>query len=264
MWRSGCRFSHILKNNTNLEILTFPFSGCTRPALYHDSKSFFCPKDTGFKVSQRVRRNPFKSSGHLSRIVRPSAKSTGPDKGSGPEHRVSSELQKLSLEDLRKPEPEPETLPKRAKDRATHIRHQRETQDELVFGVAPCLLALTRGKRKLTQLFVMRREGRQRESVEKVCEEAVRRGVPIKHVTKREMEKMIGGAVHQGLCLQGGPLNFLTDERFRSKEGNWRSGNPCPLWLVLDGVQDPMNFGSVLRSAYFLGVDRVASGIRNR
>lgn len=75
---------------------------------------------------------------------------------------------------------------------------------------------------------------------------------------------MIGGAVHQGLCLQASPLSFLTKEKSSSQQGNWRSGNPCPLWLVLDGVQDPMNLGTVLRLAYFLGVDRVASSIRNR
>lgn len=263
MWRTAYRFLHGIKTNTNLEILAGCFSDYTQHALYHNSKIFCCPKEAGFQVSQRVRHNPFKS-GHLSRVVRPSAKSSGPDRRSGPESSVSSELQKLSLEDLRKPEPQPQKLPKRAKDRVTNIRLQRENQDELVFGVAPCLLALTQGKRKLTQLFVKRREGRHRESVEKVCEEAVRRGVPIKHITKREMEKMIGGAVHQGLCLQASPLSFLTKEKSSSQQGNWCSGNPCPLWLVLDGVQDPMNLGSVLRAAYFLGVDRVVSSIRNR
>lgn len=257
MWRTACRFSHVVKNNTNLEILTSPFLQYTQHALYHNSK-----KDTGFKVSQRVRRNPFKSSGHLSRIIRPSPKSSGPERVSGPVHRVSPELQKLSMEDLRKPEPQ--KLPKRAKDRVTNICIQKENEDELVFGVSPCLLALTQGKRTLTQLFVKRTEGRQRQSVEKVCEEAVKRGVPIRHITKREMEKMTGGVVHQGLCLQATPLSFLTKEQSSSQEGNWPPGKPCPMWLVLDGVQDPMNLGSVLRSAYFLGVDRVACSIRNR
>lgn len=264
MWRTACRFSHVIKNYTNVKILTLVFSDGTQHALYHNSKMFCCPKDTGYKVFQRVRHNPFKASGHLSRTVRPSEKSSGPDLGSGSKRRVSSELQKLSLEDLRKPEPEPQKLPKKAKARVNNIRLQSENQDELVFGVAPCLLALTEGKRKLTQLFVKRTEGRQRKSVEKVCEEAVMRGVPIRHITKREMEKMVGGAVHQGLCLRASPLSFITKEKFSSQQGNWHGGNPCPLWLVLDRVQDPMNLGSVLRSAYFLGVDRVASSIHNR
>ncbi|KAF5891115.1 rRNA methyltransferase 1, mitochondrial, partial [Clarias magur] len=264
MWRTASRVSRAVKNNTDFKILTFPFLDCTQHALYHNSKSFFSSKDTGVKVSHRVRRNPFKSSDHLSRVIRPSAKSSGSDRTPGLVRRVSSELQKLSSEDIRRPDPEPRTLPKRAKDKVTCVNLQRPTQDELVFGVTPCLLALTQGKRKLTQLFVKRREGNQRESVEKVCEEAVRRGVPIKHITKREMEKMIGGAVHQGLCLQASPLRFLTKEKSKSQQGSWSNvGNPCPLWLVLDGIQDPMNLGAVLRTAYFLGVDRVASSIHN-
>ncbi|KAI0220679.1 rRNA methyltransferase 1, mitochondrial [Lamellibrachia satsuma] len=36
-------------------------------------------------------------------------------------------------------------------------------------------------------------------------------------------------------------------------------GKTARLWLVLDSIQDPMNFGAVLRSAYFLGVDRVCA-----
>ncbi|KAI5089488.1 rRNA methyltransferase 1, mitochondrial [Silurus meridionalis] len=253
MWTAACRFSRLIQNNTNLEV----------NALYHNSKNVFGPKDPGLKVSQRVRRNPIKSSGRLSRSVYPSTESSGDDGASGSVRSVSSELQKLSLEDFRKPEPEPQKPPKRVKNSVTDARLQKENRDELVFGVGPCLLALTLGKRKLAQLFVQRREGAQRNSVENVCDAAVKRGVPIKHITKREMEKMVGGAVHQGLCLQASPLSFLTEEKSRCQQNNRQSGKPSPLWLVLDGVQDPMNLGSILRSAYFLGVDRVASSIRN-
>ncbi|XP_076867114.1 rRNA methyltransferase 1, mitochondrial isoform X2 [Brachyhypopomus gauderio] len=130
----------------------------------------------------------------------------------------------------------------------------------MVFGVAPCLLALSQRRRKPTRLFVKRAEGQPREAVQKVCEAALTRGVPIQHVTKRDLEKMTGAVVHQGVCLQASPLGFVTEEKpTRPQHGS----HPLPLWVVLDGVQDPMNLGSILRSAYFLGVDRVASSIRN-
>ncbi|KGL77332.1 hypothetical protein N309_06302, partial [Tinamus guttatus] len=35
------------------------------------------------------------------------------------------------------------------------------------------------------------------------------------------------------------------------------------VWLALEHVQDPMNLGALLRSAYFLGVDRVVSSRSN-
>ncbi|XP_043209934.1 uncharacterized protein LOC122374933 isoform X1 [Amphibalanus amphitrite] len=36
-----------------------------------------------------------------------------------------------------------------------------------------------------------------------------------------------------------------------------RPGRRRRLWLMLDRVQDPMNFGSIIRSSYFLGVDAI-------
>ena len=33
-----------------------------------------------------------------------------------------------------------------------------------------------------------------------------------------------------------------------------------PVRLALDGIHDPMNFGAILRCAYYLGVDKVVTG----
>ncbi|RXN17528.1 rRNA methyltransferase mitochondrial [Labeo rohita] len=133
-------------------------------------------------------------------------------------------------------------------------------QLEIVFGVAPCLLALTQSRRKLSRLFVKNSEGPQRDVILMVCQEAVKQGVQIQRVSKQTLDKMCGGKVHQGLCLQASPLGFITEEKTITSH---EVKNRRALWLVLDGVQDPMNLGAILRSAYFLGVDRIASSIHN-
>lgn len=46
------------------------------------------------------------------------------------------------------------------------------------------------------------------------------------------------------------PTTLVSDEDF------WSGGN---LWLIIDGVQDPGNLGTVLRTAEALGVERVVS-----
>ncbi|KAK0137569.1 rRNA methyltransferase 1, mitochondrial [Merluccius polli] len=132
---------------------------------------------------------------------------------------------------------------------------------EVVFGVSPCLLALTSGRREAFSLLVKEGDVSHRTSVIKVCEEAHRRGVQIKRVSKKHLDRISAGRVHQGVCLQASPLSYLTEET-ACTESVKRSGL-IPLWLVLDGVQDPMNLGAILRSAYFLGVDRVATGLHN-
>ncbi|XP_054617897.1 rRNA methyltransferase 1, mitochondrial [Dunckerocampus dactyliophorus] len=161
-------------------------------------------------------------------------------------YRLSSELQKLSLEDSSSERGKP----------ARHTSSPDSADDlDIVFGIAPCLLALTQGRRKAFKLFVKDGQASQRASLVKVCEEAHQRGVPVKRVSKRDLNKMSSGGVHQGVCLRATPLSYLTEDSTPSTKSK-------PLWLVLDGIQDPMNLGAILRSAYFLGVDRVASSLR--
>lgn len=167
----------------------------------------------------------------------------------GDAFKVSSELRKLCLEDF------PTDRKKQVRPKAA-LDSKAETH-EVVFGVAPCLLALTQGRRKAYELFVKDGETSQRASVVKVCEEARRRGVQISRVGKRTLDKESLGGVHQGVCLRVSPLSFLTVD----SEPERASG--VPLWLILERIQDPMNLGAILRSAYFLGVDRVVSSLRH-
>lgn len=165
--------------------------------------------------------------------------------------RVSSELKKLSVEDSAERERRP------PRQRSTPDNSKSDNY-EILFGIAPCILALTQGRRKARKLFVKDGDSLNRASVIKVCEEAHQRGVQIQRVSKKDLDIMCAGRVHQGVCLQASPLNYLT------KDSTPKTGsNTIPLWLVLEGVQDPMNLGAILRSAYFLGVDRVASSLRS-
>ncbi|CAG5903433.1 unnamed protein product [Menidia menidia] len=174
----------------------------------------------------------------------------GRNRGRPDDFRVSSELRKLCLEDF--------PADREREGRQKPALDSRAETDEIVFGVAPCLLALTQGRRKACKLFVRDGETSARASVLKVCEEAHRRGLQIKRVSKRDLDKMSGGGVHQGVCLQASPLGYVSEDPKPSGKG----GRP-PLWLVLDRIQDPMNLGAILRSAYFLGVDAVASSLRH-
>ncbi|KAI4875714.1 hypothetical protein NFI96_005568 [Prochilodus magdalenae] len=255
MWRAVCKCSSVHRNNRYwpMELAQY--------ASYNATKHPLSLEDTGLKLGERLRRGLSTSSCYLSRtagVPSPKRSHRKQPTVAYPERRVPAELQKLSLEDFT--EAEAEKLHKGAqKFKAAPVKTGREHYD-MVFGVAPCLLALSQARRTPSRLFVKTTEGRQREAVQRVCEEAFRHGVPIQRVTKKELDKMTGGMVHQGVCLQASPLGFITEEKStRTQHG----GHPHPLWLILDGVQDPMNLGSILRSAYFLGVDRVASSIRN-
>ncbi|XP_019130549.2 rRNA methyltransferase 1, mitochondrial [Larimichthys crocea] len=240
--------------------------GGSQFASYHFTATLLCPEDsTALKrrrrvsIASSVQRKPVASDGwqHRERSGQSKAWKNDipvlqkPNQRRGEDNRVSSELRKLCIEDF-------------PADRERQLK-QKSTPDskvenyEIVFGIAPCVLALTQGRRKAHKLFVKDGEASLRASMLKVCEEAHRRGVHIHRVSKKDLDKMSSGRVHQGVCLQASPLHYLTENSDSAPKRN----NNTPLWLVLEGIQDPMNLGAILRSAYFLGVDRVASSLRS-
>lgn len=236
---------------------------------YHVSATLLCPEDSSINPVGKRRRRVLNTSGvqhkplgsdgwrDRERVVQGKAWKNEipvlqePNQRRGEDSRVSSELRKLCLEDF------PAERERPARQRSTP--DSKGENCEIVFGIAPCLLALTHGRRKARKLFVKDGEASHRASVLKVCEEAHRRGVQVHRVSKKDLDKISSGRVHQGVCLQASPLGYLTENRDSAPK---RKDGTTPLWLVLEGIQDPMNLGAILRSAYFLGVDRVASSLR--
>lgn len=234
---------------------------------YHITARVLSPEDSSMKpaVWRRLRgsnntsvqRKPVVSEGNLHRERSAQSKNMKKktslldkmNRGRENNFRVSSELRKLCLDDF------PADSERQVRQKSV-LDSKAETH-EVVFGIAPCLLALTQGRRKALKLFVKNGETSQRASVLKVCEEAHRQGVHISRVNKKDLDKMSSGAVHQGVCLQASPLSYLTEGPAAKR------CTSTPLWLVLERIQDPMNLGAILRSAYFLGVDRVISSLRH-
>uniref|UniRef100_A0A3B1KGJ1 rRNA methyltransferase 1, mitochondrial n=1 Tax=Astyanax mexicanus TaxID=7994 RepID=A0A3B1KGJ1_ASTMX len=259
------RSSRLIRNNIfspTEDFLTVSFSRGPQCASHQSPQTLLKPKNTLSKLAEQQKCTFITSSCGFSRSSNPHfakrLKIKEPP-APRPAGRMSSELQKLSLEDFK--EPGSQNLHKSAlKVKTPQVSPRGGKEHDRVFGVAPCLMALSQDRRKAIRLFVKNSEGQQREGVQRICEEALRRGVLIQRVSKRELDKMTNGMVHQGVCLQASPLDFVKEEK---SERTQYAGHPRPVWLVLDGVQDPMNFGSILRSAYFLGVDRVASSVRN-
>ncbi|NXG43466.1 MRM1 methyltransferase, partial [Psilopogon haemacephalus] len=141
---------------------------------------------------------------------------------------------------------------------------ERIKGSEILFGVAPCSLALSQSRRDLFRLFLKQGSSSRRLLMSEFVLQAMARGVPVHHVKGRELNALCRGHVHQGVCLEATPLRFKSlKEAEKPDLGDEESPNQQLIWLVLEGVQDPMNLGAVLRSAYFLGVDRVVTSQRN-
>jgi 21S rRNA (GM2251-2'-O)-methyltransferase len=67
----------------------------------------------------------------------------------------------------------------------------------------------------------------------------------------------------QGFVLDAAPLSFLELDELPSPPAEGGLSAAAPVWVALDEVVDPQNFGAVLRSAYFLGAGGVLTCARN-
>nr|XP_048302672.1 rRNA methyltransferase 1, mitochondrial isoform X1 [Myodes glareolus] len=131
---------------------------------------------------------------------------------------------------------------------------------ERLFGLSPCLLALRADRRSVTRLLLQAgKAGLQGERTE-LLRVAEARGIPVLRPRRQKLDALCGHQVHQGVCMEVSPLRPRPcDEATEASPGD----DPQQLWLVLEGLQDPRNLGAVLRSAHFLGVDRVITSRRN-
>lgn len=135
---------------------------------------------------------------------------------------------------------------------ARQPRRTKSTDAEWVAGRNSVVEALRAGV-PVTGLYVAdgaERDGRLREAFKLAAE----RGLTLAEVSRSEMDRMTGGAVHQGLALRVPPYEYahpddLLDAAALVKE-------PA-LIVALDSVTDPRNLGAIVRSASGFGAHGV-------
>lgn len=86
--------------------------------------------------------------------------------------------------------------------------------------------------------------------VREALKAAAELGLPLLEVSKTDLDRMSGGAVHQGLALQVPAYRYAHPmDLLERAEASGRA----PLIVALDGVTDPRNLGAVVRSVGAFG-----------
>jgi 23S rRNA (guanosine2251-2'-O)-methyltransferase len=81
---------------------------------------------------------------------------------------------------------------------------------------------------------------------------AAEAGIAVLEAGPTELDRLTGGAIHQGVALRVRPYEYAHPEDFSK-----RLGVTPPLVVALDGVTDPRNLGAVVRSAAAFGATGV-------
>lgn len=128
------------------------------------------------------------------------------------------------------------------------------TQD-VVYGVNAVLEALRAGKRQIEAITIL--ESARPDRLKALLEVAREKGVPIHRVPRLDLDRSLGDARHQGVVARIAAACYAdADELLEVLEARIGTPDP-PLALGLDGIEDPRNMGSILRTAECAGVHGV-------
>ncbi|MBF0263464.1 MAG: 23S rRNA (guanosine(2251)-2'-O)-methyltransferase RlmB [Magnetococcales bacterium] len=122
---------------------------------------------------------------------------------------------------------------------------------EILFGFNPVLAVLTDPSRPVESLWIVTgQHGNRMREVERCASE---RGIRPKFVERVVVERLTGGATHQGVALRVGARVQPTWDDLLARLDGLRE----PVLLLLDGIEDPRNLGAIIRSAEAFGVEAV-------
>lgn len=112
----------------------------------------------------------------------------------------------------------------------------------IIYGINPTAEALRAGS--VSRIWTSGAGAR----LSRLAERARRAGVAVQQVGPAELERLAPGAAHQGVAADiAAPPPCTVQELLQ--------GVAAPLLLVLDGIEDPRNFGAVARAAEAAGVN---------
>lgn len=116
-----------------------------------------------------------------------------------------------------------------------------------IAGIHPVYEALVSGGRSIRRIHL--RRGSTSGKLAAILELARERGIPVLREDQFLLDRHAAGQLHQGVVAVAGGLATISLEALIS--------TPNPLVLVLDGVQDPQNLGSIIRTAETAGVSGI-------
>jgi len=125
------------------------------------------------------------------------------------------------------------------------------TAENLIFGINPIHQLLSNSPEKIIEIFVANDKNDKR--VLELMASAQTNKISVQRIDIKKLDKMLDNQNHQGIMAKIiAPANYTEADL-----AQLFNSSKQPLFLILDGVQDPHNLGACLRTADAAGVTAV-------
>ena len=114
------------------------------------------------------------------------------------------------------------------------------------------VLELLESEKDINKIFIQ--SGEKHGSIMKIIAKAKANGVVIQEVQKRKLDEMSTSHNHQGVIAIVPPFEYAEIEDILDEA---KKRNEEPFIIILDGIEDPHNLGSIIRTAETAGVHGV-------
>ncbi len=125
-------------------------------------------------------------------------------------------------------------------------------KDDMIYGRNPVIEALEAGKTVIDKILIQ--DGLHHSQISRIRSLAKERGVLYRFVDKRKLDALCEGENHQGVAAMTAAHTYVTLEEILQYAED--KGEP-PFLVITEGITDPHNLGSILRTANGAGAHGV-------
>jgi len=123
---------------------------------------------------------------------------------------------------------------------------------DVIYGINPIKVLLRQPQVALERIIIA--SGRSGSALKEIINITRQRNIPVEFKTRQYLDELVGNNAHQGIAglrpvFAYSELDQLLINRNKSSDFD--------LILILDGIMDPQNLGSIIRTAYCLGANGV-------
>ncbi len=108
---------------------------------------------------------------------------------------------------------------------------------------------LLQGDRDVKELLLQ--QGLKGKRIKTILQKASKKNITIKWLDKNSLDNVSETGLHQGIIAITSDIKYFSPRKILKEAEN--KGEP-PFIIILDQIQDPHNFGAIIRTAYAAGV----------
>ncbi|MDK6805736.1 23S rRNA (guanosine(2251)-2'-O)-methyltransferase RlmB [Aerococcus sp. UMB7834] len=128
------------------------------------------------------------------------------------------------------------------------MKESKSSGQDFVIGFHSGMEVLEHSDRDVNKVFIQKGlQDKRRQQIVRACK---KEGVTFQELPKAKLDQLSDGGNHQGLVVAVAAYQYASLEDLFQRA---RDREEDPFFLILDGIEDPHNLGSILRTADAVG-----------